>query len=79
MDLSADASKDILNEWVFLEDKLDMTMDFYQVVSSTMASNEDGSKTFTFGFKILKEGEGVISFAEGDVSKIDDAVAAYKK
>ena len=49
------------------------------MVSENMKVNDDDSKTFSFGFKIIKAGEDVLSFINGDVSKVDDAIANYKK
>ena len=43
-----------------------------------MKVNDDGSRTFSFGFKFIKAGEETLSFINGDVSKVDDAIANYK-
>ena len=51
----------------------------WQLVSENMKVNEDDTRTFSFGFKIGKAGEDVISFVYGDVSKLDDAVDNFSK
>ena len=66
-------------EWVFLEGMMGRQGDTWQVVSENMKVNDDDSRTFSFGFKITKAGEDVLSFINGDVSKVDDAIANYKK
>jgi len=38
-----------------------------------------GSRTFSFGFKITKAGEDVLSFINGDASKVDDGIANIKQ
>ena len=66
-------------EWVFLEGMMGRQGDTWQLVSENMKVNEDDSRTFSFGYKITKAGEDVISFVYGDVSKLDDAVANFDK
>ena len=66
-------------EWVFLEGMMGRQGDTWQVVSENMKVNDDGSRTFSFGFKITKAGEDVLSFINGDVSKVDDAIANFKR
>ena len=66
-----------VQEWVFLEGMMGRQGDVWQVVSENMKVNDDESRTFSFGFKILKAGEDVLSFVAGDVSKIDDAISNF--
>ncbi len=66
-------------EWVFLEGMMGRQGDTWQLVSENMKVNEDDTRTFSFGFKITKAGEDVISFVYGDVSKLDDAVDNFSK
>ena len=44
-----------------------------------MVVNDDESRTFSFGIKILAAGEDVLSFVNGDVSKLDDAIENYNE
>ena len=66
-------------EWIFLEAIMDMKPSVYKVTTQNMKINDDGSKIFQFGFTITAAGEDTLSFVHGDISKVDDAVANYKK
>ena len=68
-----------LQEWTFLEGALGRQGDIWQLVSENMKVNDDGSKTFSFGFKITRAGDDVISFVLGNVAKIDDAISSFQK
>ncbi len=51
----------------------------YQFVHEQMDTAEDGTRTWTYGFKVNKPGDDVLSFVHGDVAKIDDAIKEYEK
>ena len=68
-----------LMEWVFLEGMMGREGDIYRLQSESMKINDDGSRVYSFGFKILKEGEDVLSFVNGDISKLDDAIDNFKE
>ena len=66
-----------LVEWVFLEGMMGREGEIYSLRSESMKIEDDGSRIYTFGFKLLKEGVDVLSFVNGDVSKIDDAIDSF--
>ena len=66
-------------EWVFLEGMMNREGTTYKLAEEGMKVNDDGSKTFSFGFKFIEAGEDVISFVSGDVSKLDDAIENFQQ
>ena len=64
-------------EWVHLESRLGKESDVYAIASESFVVNDDESRTFSFGIKAIAEGEDVLSFVNGDISKLDDAIDGY--
>ena len=76
-DLPAPKPEEGTFEWIFLEGMMGRQGDTWQLVSENMKVNEDDTRTFSFGFKVVSAGEDVISFIYGDVSKLDDAIENF--
>ena len=76
-DIPAPKDDNHLNEWVFLDSVLGREGDFWQLTGDTMKVEEDGTRTWSYSFKITKAGQDTLSFVYGDVSKLDDAMRTY--
>ena len=64
-------------QWVFVEGVMNKPGNTYKISSQETTFEEDGSRTSSFGFKLVQPGIDVLSFVLGDISKIDDALAGY--
>ena len=64
-------------QWVFVEGVMDKPGDTYHIVSQEMRMEDDGSRTWSYGFKLDKPGTDVLSFVLGDSAKVDDGIAGY--
>ena len=68
-------------EWINVEHALGRTSDVFSVVSETQKTNDDGSQTWTFAYKVNgKAGDNdTLGFVFCDIGLLDDAQAAMKK
>lgn len=68
-------------EWINVEHALGRTSDVFAVQSETQKTNDDGTQTWTFSYKITgKSGDSdTLGFVFADIGKLDDVQDAMKK
>ena len=77
-DLPLDETKVGTQQWIFVEDKVGRSSDIYVLTNENMKVNDDMSRTYSFTLEITGSGDDILTFINGDVTKIDDAMDSYE-